>query len=93
MLGIIKKYKLWKPCQMIRFAYYNFSRIIRNGRSFLIPSQYMVFDIHKTATITLNNTLVFGWCNMKSSKMETALCMSEGAKLEYGGVNLSELTW
>ena len=92
MIGIIKKYKLWKPCQMLRFAYYNFSRIRKKGKSFFVPSPFAVFDIHKTASITLNNTLVFGWCNMKSSKMETALCMSKGAQLQYGGVNPSALT-
>lgn len=89
MLGIIKKYKLWKPCQIFRFAYYNFSRINRIGKTYLIFAQHTVFDIHKTASITLKNSLVFGWCNMKSSKMETALCMSKGARLEYGGVTQS----
>lgn len=89
MLYIIKKYKLWKPRQILRFAYYNFSRINRIGKVYLISAQYSVFDIHKTASINLKNSLVFGWCNMKSSKMETALCMSKGAQLEYGGVSQS----
>lgn len=86
MLDIIKKYKLWKPYQILRFAYYNFSRIKRAGKSYLIIAPHTVFDIHDTASIAIKNTLVFGWCNMKYSKMETALCMSKDARLEYGGV-------
>ena len=34
---------------------------------------------------TLKNNLIFGWCNMKSSKMETALCMGKNSQLECGG--------
>lgn len=68
MFGIIKKYKLWYPWQMLRVIYYNFMRINRVGKSYLIPAPQAVFDIHKTASITLKNNLIFGWCNMKSSK-------------------------
>lgn len=85
MFGIIKKYKLWYPWQMLRVIYYNFMRINRVGKSYLIPAPQAVFDIHKTASITLKNNLIFGWCNMKSSKMETALCMGKNSQLECGG--------
>lgn len=30
---------------------------------------------------------------MKSSKMETALCMGKNSQLECGGANLTALTW
>lgn len=55
MFGIIKKYKLWYPWQMLRVIYYNFMRINRVGKSYLIPAPHTVFDIHKTASITLKN--------------------------------------
>lgn len=63
MFDIIKKYKLWYPWQMLRVIYYNFMRINRVGKSYLIPAPQTVFDIHKTASITLKNNLIFGWCN------------------------------
>ena len=44
-------------------------------------------------SITLKNNLIFGWCNMKTSKMETALCMGKNSQLEWGGANLAALTW
>lgn len=53
MFDIIKKYKLWYPWQMLRVIYYNFMRINRVGKSYLIPAPQAVFDIHKTASITL----------------------------------------
>lgn len=93
MFDIIKKYKLWYPQQMLRVIYYNFMRINRVGKSYLIPDPQTVFDIHKTASITLKNNLIFGWCNMKSSKMETALCMGKNSQLECGGAKLAALTW
>ena len=93
MFGIIKKYKLWYPWQMLRVIYYNLIRINRIGKSYLIPAPQTVFDIHKTASITLKNNLIFGWCNMKSSKMETALCMGKKSQLECGGAKLAVLTW
>ena len=85
MFGIIKKYKLWYPWQMLRVIYYNLIRINRIGRSYLIPAPQTVFDIHKTASITLKNTFILGWCHIKSSKMETALCMGKNSQLECGG--------
>lgn len=91
MFGIIKKYKLWYPWQMLRGIYYNFMRINRIGKSYLIPAPQTVFDIHKTASITLKNNLIFGWCNMKSSKMETALCMGKNSQLECGGGKFGSL--
>ena len=85
MFSIIKKYKLWYPWQMLRVIYYNFMRINRISKSYLILAPQTVFDIHKTASIILKNNLIFGWCNMKSSKIETALCMGKNSQLECGG--------
>lgn len=93
MFSLIKKYKLWYPWQMLRVIYYNFMRINRIGKSYLILAPQSVFDIHKTASIILKNNLIFGWCNMKSSKIETALCMGKNSQLECGGENLAALTW
>ena len=70
---------------MLRVIYYNFMRINRISKSYLILAPQTVFDIHKTASIILKNNLIFGWCNMKSSKMETALCMGKNSQLECGG--------
>ena len=78
---------------MLRVIYYNFMRINRIGKSYLILAPQSVFDIHKKASIILKNNLIFGWCNMKSSKIETALCMGKNSQLECGGENLAALTW
>ena len=86
MKEIILKYRLWQPLQALRTLYYNLSKVTsRTRRSFLIPSPKAVFDLDKTAEIHLSSSLVFGWCNMRSSKMETGLCMGRNAKLKMGG--------
>lgn len=70
---------------MLRVIYYNFMRINRISKSYLILAPQTVFDIHKTASIISKNNLIFGWCNMKSSKIGTALCMGKNSQLECGG--------
>ena len=86
MKELILKYRLWQPLQVLRTIYYNLCKVTsRTRRSFLIPSPKAVFDLDKTAEIHLSSSLVFGWCNMRSSKMETALCMGRYAKFRLGG--------
>lgn len=86
MKEIVFKYRLWQPLQALRTIYYNLCKVTsRTNRSFLIPSPKAVFDMEKTSEIHLSSSFVFGWCNMRSSKMETALCMGRNAKLVVGG--------
>ncbi len=86
MKGVILKYRLWQPLQALRTIYYNLAKVTsRTKRAFLIASHRAVFDLDKTVEIHLSSTLVFGWCNMRSSNMETALCMGKKARLFVGG--------
>jgi len=86
LLITLVKYKLFWPFSFLRFAYYNFIKIDRSSSScFFIPSRYTILDVSKTAKINLGHSVLLGWCNMKHSKMETALYMAEGSLLEWGG--------
>ncbi len=86
MKGTIFKYRLWQPLQVLRTLYYNLAKVTsRTKHAFLIASRKAVFDLDKTAEIHLSSTLVFGWCNMRSSNLETALCMGRNARLIVGG--------
>lgn len=86
MKGTIFKYRLWQPLQVLRTLYYNLAKVTsRTKHAFLIASHKAVFDLDKTAEIHLSSTLVFGWCNMRSSNLETALCMGRNARLLIGG--------
>ncbi len=88
MKGTIFKYRLWQPLQVLRTLYYNLAKVTsRTKHAFLIASRKAVFDLDKTAEIHLSSTLVFGWCNMRSSNLETALCMGRNARLIVGGGN------
>lgn len=40
-----------------------------------------MFDIAKSAYIYINQSVIFGWCNMHKSRLETALCMAEHSSL------------
>ena len=90
MKSIIKlfiRYRVYLPCQFIRFIYYNLVKIERETyKSVLFPSRYSVFDLSKSAKIILTQSIEFGWCNMRKSKLETALCMHDRSLLKfYGG--------
>lgn len=86
MKGVILKYRLWQPLQALRTIYYNLAKVTsRTKHAFLIASHRAVFDLDKTVEIHLSSTLVFGWCNMRSSNVETALCMGKKARLFVGG--------
>lgn len=51
-----------------------------------IPSRYAILDISKTALVSVNQPIFFGWCNMKHSCLETGLVVGNHAKVELGGV-------
>lgn len=85
-IDLIFRYKLWHPSQIVRLLYYNFKRIHRTERkAFLILSKYAVMDLDKTARIVLQNSTIWGWCNMKGSHIETALYMDRNSKISLGG--------
>ncbi len=80
------KYRLYYPTQVIRFLYYNLIKIKRvHSSAFFIPSRHSILDIDKTASIEINQSLLFGWCNMKYSRLETSLYMGKRAMLKITG--------
>lgn len=86
MTSLIFKYKLWHPSQALRLLYYNFKRVHRATKNVhFIFGKYAVINLDKTARIELKNSVVLGWCNMKESRLETALCMGKNSKLAIGG--------
>ncbi len=48
-------------------------------------SRYAIVCLEKTAQIELHNNVIFGWCNMRRSRLETALYMAKNSKLTIGG--------
>lgn len=86
LIRIVRKYKLYIPIRFLRFCYYNFRVVNRDGGKYLFISSHSIFDLHNTATINLSQEVNFGWCNMKRSSLETALCMSKNSKIQLGGV-------
>lgn len=92
IINIFRKYKLYLPYQLGRFIYYNLYRIKKNNyKSFLIPSRHTLFDISKSAQIILSQPVILGWCNMKYSKLETALCMDKQSTIEFCGKTKSTM--
>lgn len=86
MINMIVKYRLWYPSQVFRMMYYNFMRIRRTSKkAFLFIARHTLLDIHDTAEIVIQNNMILGWCNMKRSRLETALCMGKNSKLAIGG--------
>lgn len=86
LLNNIVKYNLWCPWVLAKLLYYN-SKFIRPGHSskaIFMFAKSSVFDISKTARIYINQKVLFGWCNMKKSNIETALCMGENSQLVLG---------
>ncbi len=92
LLITLLKYKLFGPLSFLRFVYYNFIKIARSSSGcFFIPSRYAALDVSKTAKVYLGHSVLFGWCNMKNSKLETALYMAEGSSLELGGADSNSM--
>lgn len=80
------KYKLYFPYVFYRFIYYNFFRIRReNVRSVLFFSRYSIFDVSKSAQICLTQPILFGWCNMRKSRLETSLYMNNKSCIHFNG--------
>lgn len=53
-------------------------------------SKHSIVDADKTAVIELRSSVIFGWCNMGKSRLETALCMARNAKIIFGGVKITD---
>lgn len=88
MIEQIQKYRLWYPSQAIRMLYYNLIRLRHSRRkAFLLLARHTLMDIHKTAKIELRSNATLGWCNMRRSRLETALYMAKNSKLTIGGKN------
>lgn len=80
------KYKLYFPYTFCRFIFYNFFKIRReNMRSLLFFSRYANFDVPKSAQICLTQPVLFGWCNMRKSRLETSLYMGSESCIHFNG--------
>lgn len=90
MIDLVFKYKLWHPSQAIRMLYYNFKRINRI-KCFLVLAKHAMLDLDRTARIELRSSVIFGWCNMGKSRLETALCMARNSKIIFGGKNNGQI--
>jgi len=91
MLKKFFKYRLYLPIHLFRFIYFNTTKIKKSGnRTFFYFTPYSIFDIAKSAHIYINQSVIFGWCNMHKSRLETALCMDEKSLLILtgGGKNM-----
>lgn len=84
-IRIVLKYKLYIPIRFVRFCHYNFHVVNRVEGKYMLLSSHSIFDLHDTATINLSQEVDFGWCNMKKSRLETALCMAKRSMLQFGG--------
>lgn len=92
IISIVRKYKLYFPWRFVRFCYYNYHVVNRKCGRFLLFSSQCNFDLHNSATINLFQEVEFGWCNMKRTSLETALCMGKNSKVQFGGVkNIKQL--
>ena len=91
-LRLLIHYKLYMPLAFYRLLYINFFRIKR-ARSccVFIPTRYAVLDIAKSANIIANHSILFGWSNMRYSRLETGLIMADDSILEWGGANYKSL--
>ena len=85
IISIVLKYKLYFPWRFVRFCYYNYHVVNRKCGRFLLFSSQSNFDLHNSATINLFQEVEFGWCNMKRTSLETALCMGKNSKTQFGG--------
>ena len=85
IISIVRKYELYFPWHFVRFCYYNYHVVNRKCGRFLLFSSQCNFDLHDSATINLFQDVEFGWCNMKRTSLETALCMGKNSKIQFGG--------
>lgn len=85
IISIVRKHKLYFPWRFVRFCYYNYHVVNRKCGRFLLFSSQCIFDLHNSATINLFQEVEFGWCNMKRTSLETALCMGKNSKIQFGG--------
>ena len=77
------KYKLYFPYTFCRFIFYNFIKIRRENMRSL--SRYANFDVPKSAQICLTQPVLFGWCNMRKSRLETSLYMGVNSHVHFNG--------
>lgn len=88
-INVLIKYRLYLPFSFCRNLYYNLFKISRrNRKSFFILSQHTILDLSQTSKIYVLRLVLFGWCNMRKSRMETALCMARKSTLILGGGNI-----
>jgi len=62
-----------------------FSNNIISKKSYFLIHNYSRIDIHKSAKLILNSSLILGIKQLKSSHLETRLLMEENSKLTING--------
>lgn len=90
LIKIFIKYELYFPLAFCKFIFYNICKIRRKGKgAILFFSRYSIFDIKESAEICLTQPVLFGWCNMRKSRLETSLYLGGGNSRVYfsGGVS------
>lgn len=86
LINTLIKFQLYLPWVLLKFIYYNFIRIKKyNRKSILFLSRHSVLNISQSATINLSHSVIFGWCNMQKSKLETGLYMGKHSLLNIAG--------
>lgn len=48
------------------------------------PTRRAVIDIASTAKISISQSVIYGWCNMRCSRLETSLKMDANSALKMG---------
>lgn len=80
------KYKLYFPYTFYRFIFYNFFKIKKESMGpLLFFSRYANFDVPESAQICLTQPVLFGWCNMRKSRLETSLYMGGESCIHFNG--------
>lgn len=78
-----------KPKPLWQFFYLNFCHKAVKGNVWkgnaIFPTPYCVFEISKKATIELHGPLLFGNSVFRHTKLETRICMQDGARMIIGG--------
>lgn len=86
VIQLLLKYKLYFPYTFFRYISYNLFKIRReNWNSIMYMSRHSNLDISKSAQICLTQPVLFGWCNMRKSRLETSLYMGDQSCIYFNG--------
>lgn len=58
---------------------------VENTQCHFTPKSNSNFDLHENSSVIVRDNVLFGWCNMRRSNLETGLYMGKNATFEIGG--------